>query len=279
MRQGDGNAFRDPGWLERTGRRVGRLMPASATRLVRRGYERLLSATAGDSLISTLPGGERIHVLPQHRQMTWNREEYEALRVHTQPGTVAIDVGANVGAYALLFGFWVGPVGKVFAFEPAPDALAGLRGHVAINGLEDRVFPQQMAVSHCEGSVAFTASGHDGGNRIVAGGGGAETVSVRCTTLDAFCRTRQVVPSTIKIDAEGAELDVLRGAREIIRAAGPALGLFVEMHPRLWPAFGVTPSDMTRELHRQGLAPERLDGGADVWSLEGVVVRLRPCAS
>jgi FkbM family methyltransferase len=279
MRQGDGNAFRDPGWLERTGRRVGRLMPSSATRLVRRGFERLLSATAGESLISTLPGGERVRVLPRHRHMTWNREEYDALRAHAQPGAVALDVGANVGAYSLLLGLWVGPAGKVFAFEPAQDAFDGLVGHVAINQLAARVFPQRMAVSDRDGSVVFTTSGHDGGNRIVAGAAATGTVSVPGTSLDAFCRARQIVPSIIKIDAEGAELAVLRGAREIVRAAGPSLGLFVEMHPQLWPAFGVTPDDIEYELQRQGLVPHRLDGDPDIWNLEGVVLRLRPCAS
>ena len=79
-------------------------------------------------------------------------------------------------------------------------------------------------------------------------------------SIDQFCAERGLAPRVIKIDVEGAELAVLRGARSTIAAAGPGLQLFVEMHPHLWPALGISADDVRRECEAQGLVAERLDG-------------------
>ena len=76
--------------------------------------------TGGRGLSCTLPGGERIRALPEHRYLSWNPQEYAAFKRAVSPGMVALDIGANVGAYSMLLGQWVGPAGRVFAFEPAP---------------------------------------------------------------------------------------------------------------------------------------------------------------
>jgi hypothetical protein len=94
------------------------------------------------------------------------------------------------------------------------------------------------------------------------------------TTIDEFCGRHGLRPSFIKVDVEGAELDVLRGARETIRAAGGELLLFVEMHPTIWPAIGVTREQVEAELGRQGLEIDGIVPG-DPWAVEGLTVRLR----
>jgi hypothetical protein len=139
----------------------------------------------------------------------------------------------------------------------------------------------QQAVTSREGTASFIAEGVDGANRLTSdeATGAEKVVQVAATTVDAFCRRHGVTPQVIKIDAEGAELEVLRGARETIRAAGPDLQLFVEMHPHLWSSFGTSRAEIETELEQQHLTVERLDGSPDIWSLEGVCLRLRPCAS
>ena len=104
-------------------------------------------------------------------------------------------------------------------------------------------------------------------------------MDIETTSVDAFCQRTGRVPSLIKVDVEGAELDVLRGARQTIAAAGDRLALYVEMHPHLWPSFGVSREAIEAELAHQGLRPERLDGHPDIWNIEGVCLRLRRCAS
>jgi FkbM family methyltransferase len=255
-------------------------MPESARHALRGLYNGVLARTAGD-FVCTLPGGERLRVLPQHRNITWNPEEYAAFRAAVRPGDCVLDVGANLGAYSLLFGLWAGDTGRVFAFEPAPVPHAGLTAHVVLNGLTGRVTPLQQAVTSADGTADFIADGMDGANRLTTTGaaGGSALARVTTTTLDSFCRAAGLRPDVIKIDAEGAELDVLRGGRATIRAAGAGLRLFVEMHPHLWPAFGTSRAEIEAELAHQGLTPERLDGLADIWSIEGVCLRLRPCGS
>ena len=88
---------------------------------LRGGYERALSQLRPEQMVCTLPGGERIRLLPSLRQVTWNTDEYDAFRRDVRPGDVVFDVGANLGAYTMLFAQWVGPAGGCFAFEPAPE--------------------------------------------------------------------------------------------------------------------------------------------------------------
>jgi hypothetical protein len=108
--------------------------------------------------------------------------------------------------------------------------------------------------------------------------GASDCIDVATTSIDEFCRERHLQPRFIKVDVEGAELDVLRGARETIAAAGASLHLYVEMHPHLWPALGTSRAELEGELERQRLQPERIDGRPDVWSIEGVCLRIRPCS-
>jgi hypothetical protein len=96
---------------------------------------------------------------------------------------------------------------------------------------------------------------------------------VPVVTIDSFCTREGIRPGFIKIDVEGAELSVLRGARETIRRGGAALALFVEFHPSLWPLVGVTRADVERELALQQLHVEPL-AAADPWAGEGIAVRL-----
>ena len=137
------------------------------------------------------------------------------------------------------------------------------------------------AVSSARGIVRFRATGPHGDNRIVtdhAPDTGAR-IDVTTTSIDEFCASRKVEPAFMKIDVEGAELDVLQGARHTIAARGGALRLYIEMHPRSWPAFGSSRDRMQEELARQRLRAERIDGNPDIWDLEGVCLRLRRCAS
>ncbi len=185
---------------------------------------------------------------------------------------MALDVGANVGAYTLLLGRWVRPGGRVYAFEPAPEAFGGLSAHVRLNGLEDGVTCVRAAASSSTGTATLSVDGLSGANRLDASAGGERVATV---TLDDFCRREGIRPSFIKIDVEGAELGVLRGARETIRAGGDGLALFVEMHPTIWGEMGITAADVRAELDAQGLRAVPLrDGVDDPWTLEGECLRL-----
>jgi FkbM family methyltransferase len=282
MEFGTGQAFRDASWLER----VAAVFRAPLARSplkgpLTRAYEAVLDRLPGDRLVCHFPQGESVRLAAAFRQVTWNAEEYRAFRSAVAAGDTVLDVGANLGAYAVLFGQWVGPSGRVFAFEPAPEARRGLERHVALNGLNDRVVVRPEAMADKDGTVRFRASGPHGDNRImkIDRDDAPDRIDVATTSIDTFCRGRNLQPRFIKVDVEGAELDVLRGARETIAAAGASLDLYVEMHPHLWPAFGTSRAEIEEELERQRLRPERLDGRPDVWAIEGVCLRMRRCGS
>ena len=278
MQVGRGEHFREGSWLERGIARLrgARTRPAPAA--LRRLHELMLDLLPGDHLVSTLPGGERVRVAARHRHLSWNPEEYAAFKSSVRPGATVLDVGANVGAYTVLFAQWAGAAGRVIAFEPSPETIAGLREHVRINAVADRVEIVDAAVSSGEGTASFDCAGASGANALVAADGGiAGAISVRTTSLDRFCESRGLRPSVIKIDVEGAELDVLRGARQTL--AQPGVDIFVEFHPSIWAARGITRDEIASELERQGLHPQPLHPSLDVWNTEGISVRLRPALS
>jgi FkbM family methyltransferase len=275
---GTGEAFRDLSWIERAASALrGPLARSPLKAPVKRAYEAVLDRLPGDRLVCRFPQGESVRLAAAFRQVTWNAEEYHAFTRDISAGAVVLDVGANLGAYTLLFGQWVGAEGRVFAFEPAPEARCGLERHVALNGMHDRIVVRPEAMAAAPGVARFRAAGPQGDNRITEDESGA--IDVATTSIDAFCGERHLRPDFIKVDVEGAELDVLKGARDTIAAAGPALGLYIEMHPQLWVAFGTSQAEIEQELERQQLRPERLDGSSDVWGIEGVCLRMRPCGS
>jgi FkbM family methyltransferase len=127
---------------------------------------------------------------------------------HVRPGMVCWDVGANVGFYTLLFAELVGGRGRTFAFEPFPRNVELLQRHVEMNNYQNvRIFA--CALGDFDGETGFdpglgTSMGH-----ITAGG----PLRVSCSRADTLLAAGEVeAPDVIKIDVEGAEEDVLRGA-------------------------------------------------------------------
>jgi FkbM family methyltransferase len=240
-------------------------------------FEQLLSA-GGQTLDARLPGGEVVRIAPAFRHMTWNPDEYQAFRAAVSPGAIVIDAGANVGAYTVLFAQWTGGAGHVYAFEPDPVAAAGLRAHVELNDVAHQVtiIPSAISDGH-DTRLRFSVCASSGVSRLAPDDERSGTaVDVDAVSLDRFCADRGVVPNVIKIDVEGAELNALRGARATIAAARPALALFVELHPQLWPTLGYAAEDLRRECEMSGLIVEQLNGSAaGVWQTEGVCMRLR----
>jgi FkbM family methyltransferase len=239
-----------------------------------------LLAPAGGGLRSVLPCGEVVLVSPAYRHVTWNPDEYAAFRDAVREGDVVLDAGANAGAYAILFGHWAGASGRVFAFEPDPAAFDALKRHISLNGMTDRVTAIPAAVGDDRACrVRFATFESTGISRLATDREDAATIvrEVDALSIDRFCGERRLRPSVIKIDVEGSELAALRGARVTIAQAGGDLRLFVEMHPQLWPRFGISGADIQRECETQGLEPEKLDGSPhDLWTTEGVCLRLRP---
>jgi FkbM family methyltransferase len=271
--------YRNTGTLETLADKLRALPVGQAGRsLLKRLYHAtMMLKTGGRGLRSDLPGGEVVYVSPECRYLSWNPAEYAAFRSAVKPGMTALDVGANVGAYSLLLGQWVGPSGAVYAFEPAPSARGGLLRHIELNALGRVVRAVPAAVGATPSKAPFVLESTAGEGRLAtAGDRDAATVDVAVTTIDDFCAREKLTPDFIKIDVEGAELDVLRGARQTIHRMRGRLALFVEMHPSIWRRSGLTLSDIGAELETQKLDALPLTPIEDPWAIEGVCLRLVP---
>jgi FkbM family methyltransferase len=150
---------------------------------------------------------------------TYEVENQAILLEHVRPGDVVFDVGANVGFFTLLASRLVGPTGTVAAFEPFPAALHYLRRHLELNGVEN-VTVVDSAISDTPGTAHFRAHAVMTMGRIAEGG----ELSVDVVRLDDLCADGRVpMPDLIKIDVEGEELRVLRGATTLIRYRRPTI--------------------------------------------------------
>jgi len=125
-----------------------------------------------------------------------------------RPGMVCWDLGAHVGFYTLLLAELVGAGGRVFAFEPVPGNVELLRRHVEMNRYQNvRIFP--CALGDFDGETGFDPGPSTSMGHMAAGG----PLRVSCSRADTLLAAGEVeAPDVIKIDVEGAEADVLRGA-------------------------------------------------------------------
>lgn len=128
-----------------------------------------------------------------------------------RPDDLFLDIGANVGSYTVLASKVCGA--RTIAFEPDPIACARLLRNVAENGIENRVELVSAALSDREGEVGFSL-GDDTTNRVVDEAEAPRRVAA--TRLDKVLGGRR--PIAIKMDVEGVELSVLRGAAETLAA-------------------------------------------------------------
>jgi FkbM family methyltransferase len=135
-------------------------------------------------------------------------------------GSTVLDVGAHVGYYTVLASVLAGPRGRVLAFEPNPRNHGFLARHVAINRCAN-VELVQAAVSDTAGTARFDFGTGSGTGHLAPGG----ALEVRTVRLDEVCRERGITPAAVKIDVEGAELQVLRGAEQTLGAARPVVFL------------------------------------------------------
>jgi protein O-GlcNAc transferase len=157
-------------------------------------------------------------------QESWFEDELAFVAACLEPGMNVIDVGANYGVYALTAARRVGAAGRVIAFEPTGATRAWLEASVADNGfgwLECRA----EAVSDLPGEMILEIHDDPELNRLVddpAQAANFERIGV--TTLDAmYGADEALVPDFIKIDAEGFEAAVLRGATRLFGRSEPLL--------------------------------------------------------
>ncbi len=154
------------------------------------------------------------------------RQEIKALLKACAAGDTAVDIGANKGSYIYWMSRAVARTGRVVAFEPQPNLAAYLSKAVTACGLKNVVI-EQKAVSGQSGEVILHVPGESSPEASlethVRTREGCRQVKVEAVRLDDYFLGYKGRISVIKVDVEGHELSVFRGARRIIMEHSPML--------------------------------------------------------
>jgi FkbM family methyltransferase len=138
-----------------------------------------------------------------------------------RPGDVVWDVGAHIGFFSLLASRLVGPAGEVVAFEPVAQNRSRLKKNLSLNPVQN-VSVRSEAVAAISGKAVLHPRGSSSMWSLIQDGRRANGLLAVCITLDDVARETGA-PALIKVDVEDAELDVLRGARRLLRDHRPTI--------------------------------------------------------
>jgi FkbM family methyltransferase len=151
----------------------------------------------------------------------WDNHVLDCCLANLGEDGIFYDVGANLGYMALSVAKKRGGNVKVFAFEPNPDLARSIATAASVNNLAVRVLP--LAISDVSGDVSFFVPRHTIHASLKSRQAGATVLNVRAATLDDLVASGFPAPTVMKIDVEGAEFELFKGACKTLRQYKPAL--------------------------------------------------------
>jgi FkbM family methyltransferase len=241
-----------------------------ALRTVQFGFARLLSrdgyVTARAAPFGLTFTGPAADVITRHIYRLGAHEpaitRYLLEHVRLGEGDVALDVGANIGWYSILLQRLSEPGAQIFAFEPDPETYGLLCTNLRANEAS-RVTALNLALGDAPGTAQLRRYKHSNNGRhtLVVDGPAAETVPVAVDTLAAFWSARALGARPIrflKIDVEGFEYFVLRGAGELL---GRCANIFLEYSPASLRLAGLGPEVLIELLRGARLSARAFRGG------------------
>ena len=180
-----------------------------------------------------------------------------------KPGDFVLDVGGNVGQYAVLFSSLVAPSGQVITFEPDPQHRTTLRRNLQLNSVARQAVVEGIALSDTGGTHTFF-SRNDAMSSLVRSGLGSNAGAVdvkehavETARLDDYLKSRGLSsPDWVKIDTEGAEINILRGATGVLDSAAT---IVCELHPYAWDEFGTSYEELLSLVGDSGKEIRYLD--------------------
>jgi FkbM family methyltransferase len=212
-------------FLRKAGRVVaGRLLPRIAYPVLKgplKGARFVLGSLAGEG------AGASVYLNQVERHQT------AALVNVLRPGQIFFDIGANVGYYTLLGSRLVGLSGSVIAFEPVLRNLSCLHRHLILNDCQN-VCVVTAACSDGSTLASFSAGSNFATGHMEASDGLQSRLDsgrwnlVPTVTVDSVANRSGASPDVIKIDVEGGELNVLRGAEAVLKTKHPRI--FLSIH-------------------------------------------------
>ena len=153
-----------------------------------------------------------------------------------QAGDVFVDVGGNLGMFAIFAAKIVGPTGRVIAFEPETVAFGRLQANIELNQLRN-VTALQLALSNSCGRSTLILGEPDAVSQSAhIGDRSGKSEVIETVTYDGLAQARALpIPQVVKMDVEGHEMAALQGMASTL--SDPSCrALFCELHPQFWTA-------------------------------------------
>jgi len=245
---------------------------------------KLLHATTGKSeFVKSLRTGSRIILNPSQKIqfIQWVKPAYEPHILHLakrvlEPGDLAIDIGAHVGYWTLVFSDLVGPGGRVVSIEPESANYLRLTRNLSFNRKTETTIPVHAALSDKDTVGTLSICDHNEGGHYVTptadvGGGPQQEIQLR--TLDGILSEVRSLPrcKLLKMDVEGHEVPALRGMVQLLSGPHPPSHMIVEAAKgnvpsregvfRLLTGYGYR----CRNIFHPDQSAEVMQGGADMY--------------
>jgi len=174
------------------------------------------------------------------------------------PGTVVVDVGANIGLHTIPLARRVGSDGQVIAFEPDPDNYRLLGRNIEVNGIKNVVAYQKGLSSESGSALLYQSLENRGGlslcpENVATSTHQVDHVAVEIVVADDVLGNLERPISVVKIDVEGAEPLVLQGMKKILRR-NPGINLLFEFWPRFIRSFNINPYEFLKQLEDDGFS-------------------------
>jgi FkbM family methyltransferase len=184
----------------------------------------------------------------------------EAILANFTKGEIFFDIGAHIGYFSAIAAFLNGSEGRVFSFEPRPMNADFFRKHMKINGFNN-VILYEAAVGETEGDVMFDSAHGSATGRVAKDG----DLKVKQVSIDKLISDGTLpMPTFIKIDVEGGEIEVLKGLERVITASRPKMVVAThnpECHSFVLKFFG------DHNYRYQILNPESVKGDTEIVAL------------
>lgn len=202
---------------------------------------------------------------------SFEKNEIEFVTKFLHRDMTVLDIGAHQGLYSLIASRLVGPLGRVFAFEPSPRERRALRLNLTLN-LRRNVAVEPLALAEKQGSAEFfvVQGSQTGCNSLRPPDvfGATRRIVVPVTTLDRWISQKQILSvDFIKLDVEGAELQVLHGAENLLKRR-PRPVILAEVQDVRTAPWGYPAKEILTFLQDKGFTWLRLCGGGTVEELD-----------
>lgn len=188
------------------------------------------------------------------------RKDDVFLAAYLKKGDIVLDIGANIGTVAIASAILTGPSGRIFAFEPHPRIYKFMNSNIRLNGCAN-IETFNLALGDSSGEIMLTDGYSDDQNKVQLDAPSGKVQRIFVKPLDAVLENRLKNIERIalmKIDVEGFELFVLKGARQILLRCEC---VYIESFEEHFNKYGYSTNDLLKILIDSGFCIYKKNNG------------------